>query len=154
MDNLVNGSGWLCLYSPETWVKAGDIQYRQAAFPLIREKTARRMRKGNLIFAYVSKVQKIAGVLEVTGAASVSPDSSEFGPPGQYPVVIETKPAHILLPGEWLDVESLVGKLRLFRGLSNKKNWAMAIRLTPRDLASCDTEMLADLLMKLPGNKG
>lgn len=126
------------------------MKFRQAAFPLIREKTTRRMRKGNVIFAYISKVQKIAGILEIVGSASVKPDASEFGAPGQYPVVIETRPVHIVSPGDWLDMQSLIGKLRLFRGLPNKKNWNMAVRLTPRDLASCDTELLMNLITDLP----
>jgi hypothetical protein len=142
------------MYSPETWVQASEINFGQAAFPLIREKTTRRMREGNLIFAYISKLQKIAGILEIAGSASVNPDISEFGAPGQYPIVIKTRPIHIVPPGEWLDVASLVGKLRLFRGLSNKKNWTMAVRLTPRDLASCDTGLLMDLIAKLPNNNG
>lgn len=137
------------MYSPETWIQAGEIQYRQAAFPLIRENTARRMRKGNIIFAYISKVQKIAGMLEIIGPVSVNPNISEFGAPGQYPVVIDARPVHILPPGEWLEMEGIVGKLRLFRGLPNKKNWSMALRPTPRDLASCDTELLVDLITKI-----
>lgn len=146
MENLPGLSGWLCMYSPEAWNKAGAIQYRQAAFPPDRAKSAKRMRIGAKIFAYISGVKKVAGILEISGTATVNPEVSEFGTPGQFPVVVDTKPLCILQPDKWLEMESMVGKLRLFWGLPNKKNWPMAIRLTPRELAFCDTQILTEWL--------
>jgi hypothetical protein len=141
------------MYSPEAWIKSGEIQHRQAAFPLDRLKTTKRIRKGSKIFAYVSKFKQIAGILEVTEIPSVNPGSSEFGLPDQYPIVASTRPLNILPPDDWLAMEDLVGKLRLFRGLPNKRNWPMSIRLTPRELASCDTELLVNLITNIPANK-
>jgi hypothetical protein len=150
MDNAVTGAGWLCVFTPETWSQAKQINYSQAAMPILRKKAGLRMRPGNQIFAYVTKTKKIAGVLEVTGKASVEPDESRYGSPGQFPVIVPTRAVHIIQEGHWLDMEALVGRLRLFRGLADKRYWSVAIRISPRELSSVDTEILHALTSKLP----
>ena len=108
------------------------------------------MRPGNKFFAYVSKIKKIAGVLEATDSADINIEKSLYGTSGQFPVIIPTKAVHIIQDGHWLDMEALVGRLRLFRGLSNKKYWSVAIRISPRELSSVDTQILSKLAMELP----
>jgi hypothetical protein len=150
MDNAVTGAGWLCVFTPETWSQAKSINYSQAALPILRAKAGFRMRPGNRIFAYVTKTKKIAAVLEVTGKADISIEESKFGAPGQFPVIIPTRALRIIEDGHWLDMESLVGRLRLFRGLSDKKYWSVAIRISPRELSAVDTQILDKLTSDLP----
>lgn len=150
MDNVVTSAGWLCVFTPETWSQAEAINYSQAAMPILRKKTVFRMRTGNQIFAYVTKTKKIAGVLEVTGKAALDAEGSKYGIPGQFPVVVPTRAVHIFQDDCWLDMESLVGRLRLFRGLSDKKHWPVALRISPRELSTIDTEMLHKLASELP----
>jgi len=150
MSNAVTGAGWLCVFTPETWIQAKAINYSQAALPILRAKAGFRMRPGNRIFAYVTKTKKIAAVLEVTGRADISIEDSKFGSPGQFPVIIPTRALRIIQNGYWLDMESLVGRLRLFRGLSDKKYWSVAIRISPRELSAVDTQVLERLTSELP----
>lgn len=150
MENAVTAAGWLCVFTPETWNQAVAINYSQAAMPILRKKTGLRMRPGNQIFAYVTKIKKIAGVLEVTGKATLDAEESKYGSQGQFPVVVPTRAVHIIQEDCWLDMESLIGRLRLFRGLSNKKYWSAAIRISPRELSSADTEILLRLTSELP----
>jgi len=150
MKNTVTGAGWLCMFTPETWSQARSINYSQAALPILRAKAGSRMRPGNKIFAYISQVKKIAGILEVAGMSEVNAEQSKYGSPGQFPVIIPTLAVHIVKDGHWLDMEALVGRLRLFRGLSDKKYWTIAIRTTPRELSSADTEILENLTKELP----
>jgi hypothetical protein len=150
MGNAVIGAGWLCVFTPETWDQARSINFSQAALPILRAKVGSRMRPGNKIFAYVIKTKKLAGVLEVAGKATVNAEESKYGVPGQFPVIIPTSPSHIIQDGHWLDMESLVGRLKLFRGLSDKKYWSTALRTTPRELFSSDAEILDKLIRELP----
>ena len=150
MENAVTGAAWLCMFTPETWGQARAINYCQAALPILRRKAGSRMRPGNKIFAYVTKTKKIAGMLEVIGIADVNAEESKYGIPGQFPVVIPTHAVHIIQDGHWIDMESLVGRLRLFRGLSDKKYWTAAIRTSPRELSSVDAQILENLTMELP----
>lgn len=150
MGNAVTGAGWLCLFTPETWSQARSINYSQAALPILRAKAAFRMRPGNRIFVYITKVKKIAAVLEVTDRADISIEESKFGSPGQFPVIIPTRAVRIIQDAYWLDMESLVGRLRLFRGLSDKKYWSVALRISPRELSSVDNAVLEKLTCELP----
>lgn len=150
MDNAVTGAGWLCVFTPETWGQARLINYSQAALPILRAKAGSRMRPGNRIFAYVTKTKKIAGVLEVTGKAEICIEKSKYGVPGQFPVTIPTRAARIIQDGYWLDVEKLLGQLKLFRGLANRKYWSGALRISPRELSTSDTILLEKLISELP----
>jgi hypothetical protein len=140
--------GWICIFTPQTWEQAVNINFEQAALPLLRKKAGRRMRVGQPIFPYITKVQLLAGMLEIISPAIVSPESSAYGVPGQFPVVIKTKPLYIAKSGCMLHMEDFVSKLRLFRGLASKKNWAHSIRLSPRELSIGDTEILREAVVR------
>ena len=150
MNYDVNNTGWLCAFTAETWSQAGSINYNQAALPILRARAGSRMRPGNKIFAYVMKTKKIAGVLEVVGKATINAEESKYGTLGEFPVVIPTNPIRIIQNGHWLEMEPLVGRLKLFRGLSDRKYWAAALRTTPRELSLTDSQLLQILMQELP----
>jgi hypothetical protein len=142
--------GWICIFSPQTWAQAGKINYSQAALPALRQKASLRMRVGQPIFPYITGLKCIAGLLEIVEAPKLAPELSYYGAAGQYPLVIRTRPLRIIAEDSMLQMEDMVGRLRLFRGLSNKKNWIHAIRLSPRELSNSDTEIIRETIIKLP----
>lgn len=142
--------GWLCAFTPETWSQAGSISYNQAALPISRAKAGSRMRPGNKIFAYVMKTKKIAGVLEVAGKATINAEESKYGTLGEFPVIIPTNALRIIQNGHWLEMEPLLRRLKLFRGLSDRKYWTTALRTTPRELSLADSQLLQKLIQELP----
>jgi hypothetical protein len=140
--------GWLCIFSPDTLLQAVGINFAYACFTLHRAGIAKRISPGDLLFPYVTGSRVLRGVLRAISKARVDSQSSIYGSPGSYPVLVECEPLLLLDSITEIDLSQHLGSLGLFRGLKNKDRWASSLRVSPRSLSRSDTVFLYSLVMK------
>jgi hypothetical protein len=141
-------SGWLCIYSPETLKQAELNMFSYASFTLHRKGIAMRIAPGDLLFPYVTGSKVLRGILKATSRARVDNDSTIYGVPGSYPVVLECAPLILLDSKHEVSLGLHLGRLALFRGIAHRERWASSLRVSPRSLCSADTLTLCDLIME------
>lgn len=140
--------GWLCIFSPDTLLQAVSIDFAYACFTLHRVRIAKRISPGDLLFPYITGFRVLRGVLRATSIARVDSQSSIYGSPGSYPVLVECEPLLLLDSNTEIDLGQHLGSLGLFRGLKSKDRWASSLRVSPRSLSRSDTIYLYSLVME------
>ncbi len=135
------------MFSPETWNLAKESGFAQIAFPHSREKTAKRIRVGDIIICYVSQRMSLSGILAVDSKCVVDSDSSIYKQAGEYPVIGNTSPLYIL-PGEReVQLQPHVRSFAMFRGISTPSGWTVALRRSPKEVSKADLHKFLSLIM-------
>lgn len=139
-------SYWLCIFTPESLQLGLKSGFNCVAFPSSRIASASKIRPGDLVFIYVTRVKAFAGYFRVIKKCHIDPQNSTFGPPGRFPVVLPVEA--ILLSGasSTATLDSIGNRLPLLRGISNRKNWPCALRISPRQLSRRDAEVIVSAI--------
>jgi len=141
-----NATGWIIIFSPETWEIAKKTDYRYAAFPLQRTRQVRRIREGDFLYPYITRKHLFAGILRVSGSYIVDNSSEIFASPGIYPVILPVHPQVILEDESCIEASSLFGRLTIFFGSRAMKSPYGVLRNSPLQLRSSDSKELFLLL--------
>lgn len=141
------GAGWICLFSPITWGLAKESGFAQIAFPHSREKTAKRIRIGDIIICYVSQRMVLSGILIVDSKCLADGDNSIYKQAGEYPVVGNTSPLHILPEEREVHLQPHVRSFAMFRGISTPSGWTVALRRSPKEISRADLSKCLSLIM-------
>jgi hypothetical protein len=141
------GAGWICLFSPETWDLAKESGFAQIAFPHSREKTAKRIRVGDIIICYVSQRMALSGILCVDSQCTTDRDNSIYKQAGEYPVIGTTSPLYILSRQREVPLRPHVRSFAMFRGISTPSGWTVALRRSPKEISRADLNKFLSLIM-------
>ena len=63
---------WLCLFTGTSWSQFLNAQSKQVGFNKTQIKQAQKIKTGDLLIAYLTKVSRFVAILEVTNEATVS----------------------------------------------------------------------------------
>ncbi len=141
-----HATGWIAIFSPETWKIAESIKYTHAAFPPHRLRQARRMREGDLIFPYITKDRIFTGILMASGGCFIDDTSDLFAPAGTYSIVLPVAPYLVLSDSEAVPASSLLADLKIFYGARSMKSPYGVLRNSPLQLRTSDSRALFSLL--------
>lgn len=144
---LPNGnSAWICLFTPETWDIAKGANYSWCAFTAAAEKPSKRIRKGDILFCYVTKRMSIAAMLLAEDEVHYDPTSSLFGDDGRFPWMLRTNPAIVLNPNREVKLSEHFFRISIFRGLRDGKHWPACLRMSPKSIRADDCAYLSGVL--------
>lgn len=133
------------MFSPETWEICRENGYTHAAFTKARGKSAGRIRKGDVLFAYVSKRMAIAGALITNNTCTFDDKFAVYGAPGQFPYHLNCQPLAILPLDEEIKLANHFHHISIFSGLRDGRYWPVCLRNSPRDLRRRDVDYLLSL---------
>lgn len=140
------GSGWMCLFSPQTWELARQSGFAQIAFPRSRVNVAKRMRIGDIIICYLSQRMALSGILVVNSKCSADEEISIYSQAGEFPITASTSPLHILPSNKEVALRPHVKTLAMFRGILTPNGWTVALRRSPKDISRADLDKLSSLI--------
>jgi hypothetical protein len=148
--------------SSTTWILTGSPENfevtRERGFRLIGMKERRRlqaleMEPGDRIVFYLTKVQRIAGAVLITGAMFEDREPVWPGAPKKrdpYPWRFETEPELILEEDEWIAAETLARDLEHVRKWP-AEHWTLAFQGQLRTVSDRDAEVLLERMRAAAG---
>lgn len=135
---------WLDLFTAETWEEFLDNGGEVSGFSPRRFKTVQRMKPGDLLLCYMTRVSRWVGVLEVTGDAFY--DESPIWKSQVFPSRISVKVRIALQPEFGVPVLDMRDELTVFEGLSNPNLWSGPFRGSPARWKQSDGEAIVRAL--------
>jgi hypothetical protein len=148
--------------SSTTWILTGSPENfevtRERGFRLIGMKERRRlqaleMEPGDRIVFYLTKVQRIAGSVLITGAMFEDREPVWPGAPKKrdsYPWRFETEPELILQEDEWIAAETLARDLEHVRKWP-AEHWTLAFQGQLRTVSDHDADVLLERMTAAAG---
>ena len=145
---------WLHLSTHETWREFQDHGNDVAGFRQGRWTIVKRMKPGDYLVCYLTRVSRWIGVLEIVGEPFFDEEpiwSSEV-----YPSRVRVRVVLALAPEHGVPVLDMRKELALFRGLSRPNHWSGPLRQSAKQLTTADGEAIVRALRaadakELPG---
>lgn len=141
---------YLDLFTPETWAKFLEHGATVSGFRERQQKTAQRLKPGDIFLCYIVKVSRWAGVLEIASEA-YEDQSPIFDDPDPYTVRFKVKPL-VTLPLDQaipIDAEGLWECLSFTQQMEKRiVGWAQHanLRASLRKITAPDGKLLLDVL--------
>ena len=123
---------WLCLFTGTSWQQYLSAERPEVGFNKGQMKQAQKMRPGDKIIAYLTKVSRFIAVLEVTSEAVVS-DETKWTE-GLFPVRIGAKVQQMLPVPNAIPMDHFLGKLSFLMAdeMPVSGVWSAHVRSSPR----------------------
>jgi hypothetical protein len=137
-------SNWLLVSSPENFERSRSLGFKQSAMKSRHRRKWERVRPGDRVFFYVTRVKAIAGLCRVTGTPFESHEkvwSSESKPLEDYPWRFPTEPVVTLDPDGFLPAEPLAREMEYTKRWP-AANWTLAFQGNVHELNDHDAELL------------
>ena len=129
---------WLGLFTGTSWNQYLSSGSPQIGFNQNQIKQAQKIKPGDKIIAYLTKVGSFVGILEATDFAIVSEE--EKWSEGLFPVRVKAKPIIKVSIPYAIPIRSLLGELSFSKDgkLKNPHAWSVYVRSSPRKWKSED----------------
>jgi hypothetical protein len=132
-------SHWLTVFTVESWQEfsghGGDV----VGFSERRWSSVQKFQEGDYFICYLTKISRFVGLLEAIGKPFI--DSSEKIWSSQvFPSRVPVRTLLTLEPSQGIPVQEMLGKLKIFRAMTNPNLWSVQFQYTPRRLDPEDGE--------------
>jgi hypothetical protein len=143
---------WLDLFTVETWNEFQDHGSDVSGFSDKRWATVQRMKPGDHLLCYLTRVSRWVGVLEVVGEPFY--DQERIWSSAVYPSRVPVRPVLQLAPEHGVPVLNLREELTVFRDLDNPNRWQGPFRGSPNRWKAPDGEAIVRALQDAEANLG
>lgn len=136
---------WLLVERLENWNRDKRDGFKQFGIPGRKEKLARSIKKGDLLFFYVSSGRSSFADIREASESGIGklPLGGEYDTP--FPWCVHTRPVLTLPPEAWVSIKMLIPRLSLMRG---KKDWRQLMRCSLRKLDAADAACIMRAMQK------
>ena len=137
---------WLCLFTGTSWTQFLNAENQQVGFNKTQINQARKIRTGDLLIAYLTKVSRFVAILEVTEEAIVSEEQKWTE--GLFPVRVGAKIVKQLPIPSAIPMSSFLGKLSFLmkEDMPVSGVWSAHVRSSPRRWKFEDGEAVSALI--------
>lgn len=135
---------WLCLFNPTTWSEFVEAGATVMGFPETRKRVVQRIKPGDRLYAYMTKVSRWVAVLEVTSDPYVATEPTIWKQ-GAFPCRVKVRVVAEVPVEQGVPVLSLSKDLRLFDNMKTP-NWGLLFRVAPRELHREDGERITQAI--------
>lgn len=139
---------WLSLFTTATWKEFAALDPPVCAFPTKKNGKFPAISVGDCIVCYLVGRKQWVGLLEVTGRRYH--DVTPLHQSGLFPVRFRVRSRIVLSSEDGVSMSSLEGELTFFPKGAYGKQWACAVRSSPRKLCVEDaTAIISRMKQKL-----
>ncbi len=140
---------WLCLFTGTSWTQFLDSEKKQVGFNASQVKQAHKIKPGDYLIAYLTKVSRFVAILKVTEEAVIS-DEQKWTE-GLFPVRIGAEPVMQLPIPAAIPMSAFLGKLTFLMAdeMPVAGVWSAHVRSSPRRWQYEDGEAVSNYLSKL-----
>jgi len=143
-------SYWIDLFTVETWKEFQDHGSDVSGFSEKRWVTVQRIKPGDYLLCYLTRVSRWVGVLEVTGKPFF--DEEPIWSSSVYPSRVPVRAVLQLSPEHGVPVLNMREELTIFRGLDNPNQWQGPFRGSPNRWKAADGEAIVRALQDAEAN--
>lgn len=139
---------WLCLFTGTSWVQFLNSENKQVGFNSAQIKQAHKIKTGDYLIAYLTKVSRFVSILKVTQEVSVS-DEQKWTE-GLFPVRIGAEVVKQLPVPSAIPMSKFLGKLTFLMNdeMPVSGVWSAHVRSSPRRWKFEDGEMVSNYISK------
>ena len=141
---------WLDLFTVETWKEFQDHGSDVSGFSDKRWATVQRMKPGDFLLCYLTRVSRWVGLLEVTGEPFY--DEEPIWSSSVYPSRVPVRAVLQLAPEYGVPVLNMREELTVFRDLDNPNRWQGPFRGSPNRWKAADGEVIVRALQDAEAN--
>jgi hypothetical protein len=141
---------WLDLFTVETWKEFQDHGGDVSGFSEKRWPTVQKMRLGDYLLSYLTRVSRWVGLLEVVGQPFF--DEEPIWSAQVYPSRVPVRMVLALPPEQGVPVLEMREDLTVFRGLDNPNRWQGPFRGSPVRWKAADGEAIIQALEDAKAN--
>ncbi len=145
-DEQNQRSYWLSVFNATTWQEFLDAGAEVMGFPETQQKTVRRIKQGDYLLAYMTRVSKWIAVLEVT--SDPYDELTRIWSQALFPCRVKVKTIASVSIEDGVPALSLSKDLRMFDNLKSA-NWGLLFRTAPRELHPSDGELITKAIAQL-----
>jgi|GEM_PF-5805450 len=138
---------YLALISSLTWQEFLDAGGEIYGTTKNKENRAKKLKSGDKLLCYISKVGTFAGVLEIQLESYL--DNSPVWKDADYPIRFKVKTLVFLEPDLGITVKSLFDDLTIFTRLNSLKGWQGFFQNALNQFPEEDGKLIEQKLMKL-----
>jgi hypothetical protein len=135
---------WLTLFTGTTWEEFLENGANTIGFKNTRLASVKRIKKGDFLICYISRVCRFIGVLEVQ--SDLYFDDKPIWASDVFPNRFKVKLIHKLEPISSIPVLTLSKKLLLFKNLKNPKIWAGFFQCSPTTFDPNDSKIIVNAI--------
>jgi hypothetical protein len=143
-------SYWIDLFTVETWKEFQDHGSDVSGFSEKRWATVQRMKPGDYLLCYLTRVSRWVGLLEVVGKPFF--DEEPIWSSSVYPSRVSVRAVLQLAPEHGVPVLNMREELTIFRGLDNPNRWQGPFRGSPNRWKAADGEAIVRALQDAEAN--
>jgi hypothetical protein len=141
---------WIDLFTVETWKEFQDHGSDVSGFSEKRWATVQRMKHGDYLLCYLTRVSRWVGLLEVVGEPYF--DEEPIWSSSVYPSRVPVHAVLQLAPEHGVPVLNMRDELTVFRGLDNPNRWQGPFRGSPNRWKAADGEAIVRALQDAEAN--
>jgi hypothetical protein len=141
---------WIDLFTIETWKEFLDHGGDVSGFSEKRQATVDRMKPGDYLLCYLTRVSRWVGVLEVTGEPFF--DEAPIWSSRVFPSRVNVRVVLALGPEHGVPVLDMRGELTVFQNLDNPNRWQGPFRGSPTRWKAADGEAVVKALQEAKAN--
>jgi hypothetical protein len=141
---------WLDLFTVETWKEFLDHGGNVSGFSDKRWATVQKIKPGDYLLCYLTRVSRWVGLLEVTSEPFF--DEEPIWSSKVYPSRIGVRVELALAPEQGVPVLEMREELTVFRGLDNPNRWQGPFRGSPVRWKAADGEAIIRALQDAKAN--
>ena len=141
---------WIDLFTIETWKEFLDHGGDVSGFSEKRRVTVERMKPGDYLLCYLTRVSRWVGVLEVTGEPFF--DEAPIWSSQVFPSRVSVRVVLALRPEHGVPVLDMRGELTVFQDLDNPNRWEGPFRGSPTRWKAADGEAVVRALREAEAN--
>jgi hypothetical protein len=141
---------WIDLFTIGTWKEFLDHGGDVSGFSEKRRVTVERMKPGDYLLCYLTRVSRWVGVLEVTGEPFF--DEAPIWSSQVFPSRVSVRVVLALRPEHGVPVLDMRGELTVFQNLYNPNRWQGPFRGSPTRWKPADGEAVVRALREAEAN--
>ena len=141
---------WLDLFTVETWKEFHDHGGDVSGFSEKRRTTVQKMKPGDYLLCYLTRVSRWVGLLEVVGEPFF--DEKPIWSSQVYPSRVPVRVVLALPAEQGVPVLEMREELTVFRGLDNPNRWQGPFRGSPNRWKAADGEAIIRALQDAKAN--
>jgi len=132
---------WLDLFSPQTWEDSTNNKFKISGFREGRWSTVLKIKPGDLLVCYVTKISRFSGILKVLSKPYKNPEKASTVWKGDsFPCVLDVKPVIAL------DFLHSVPTSKIISKLSIASKWSGIVRGSPVKIPEADGKLITNIL--------
>ena len=141
---------WLDLFTGTTWKEFADAGAQVSGFRESRWKSVQRIKPGDYLLCYLTRVSRFIGVLEVTSEAFR--DKTQIWKEEVFPCRVKVKAIVALTPETAIPLDQLKDQLSVLSGYGKSWTWTGHFRGSPTKWKPTDGEAVVGALKQAQQN--